>query len=123
MEHGMPGPALALLRGTLDLLILKGLSWGDAHGFAIARWIESATTDALRIEEGSLYPALHRLEDRGLVAAEWGVSDNNRRARYYRLTPAGRRRLRAEVDTWTSFAGAIFRVLQAPAGPAPAEGR
>src|SRR5437868_899849 len=86
---------VALLQGTLDLLILKALSWGPAHGYAVARWIEAATGDALRIEEGSLYPALHRLEERGHVESEWGLSENNRRAKFYHLTPEGRRELRA----------------------------
>jgi len=116
----MPAPPVDLLRGTLDLLILKSLSWGRAHGYAVARWIEDATGEALRIEEGSLYPALHRLEERGLVEPEWGMSENNRRARYYRLTPAGRRRLRVESDSWTRFARAVFAALEAPARPQPA---
>lgn len=115
----MPAP-VDLLRGTLDLLILKALSWGRAHGYGVARWIEDATGEALRIEEGSLYPALHRLEERGMVETEWGMSENNRRARYYRLTPAGRRRLRTESDSWARFARAVFAALDAPARPAPA---
>ena len=112
---------LDLLRGTLDLLILKALSWGSAHGYAVARWIERATGEALAIEEGSLYPALHRLEERGLVAAEWGTSENNRRARFYRLTAAGRRQLRQEADGWTRFARAVFAALEAPAHPQPVD--
>ncbi len=115
----MPAP-VELLRGTLDLLILKALSWGRAHGYGVARWIEDATGEALRIEEGSLYPALHRLEERGLVDTEWGMSENNRRARYYRLTPLGRRRLRTESDSWARFARAVFAALEAPARPDPA---
>ena len=107
-----------LLRGTLDLLILKALSGGRAHGYAVARWIERATDDDLKIEEGSLYPALHRLAERGLVEAEWGLSENNRRARYYSLTAQGRGRLRHESATWTRFARAIFQALEAPAGAA-----
>jgi len=110
----MPAPPVDLLRGTLDLLILKSLSWGRAHGYAVARWIEDATGEALRIEEGSLYPALHRLEERGLVEPEWGMSENNRRARYYRLTPAGRRLLKAEEAAWHDYVAAVARVL-APA--------
>ena len=109
-----------LLRGTLDLLVLKALSWGTAHGYAVARWIEQATHDALRIEEGSLYPALHRLAERGLIEAEWGLSENNRRARFYTLTAAGRRALRAESATWAKFARAVFAALEAPANPAAA---
>jgi transcriptional regulator len=114
-------PDLDLLRGTLDLLILKALSFGPAHGYAVARWIERATGDALRIEEGSLYPALHRLDERGWVEAEWGLSENKRRARFYRLTSDGRRRLRAEEATWARFARAVFAALAAPASPRPAE--
>ncbi len=109
-----------LLQGTLDLLILKALSWGPAHGYGVARWIETATGDALHIEEGSLYPALHRLEERRLVAAEWGASENNRRARYYRLTGDGRKALRAETASWTSFSRAVFAALEAPAHVQPA---
>ena len=86
----MPPRAAELMQGTLDILILKALTWGPMHGYAVASWIERVTDDALRIEEGSLYPALHRLEERELVGAEWGVSENNRRAKFYRLTPAGR---------------------------------
>lgn len=111
---------VALLQGTLDLLVLKALSWGPAHGYAVARWIEAATEDALRIEEGSLYPALHRLEERGHVEAEWGLSENRRRAKFYHLTAAGRRQLRAESATWHQFARAVLGALAAPAHPASA---
>src|SRR5437016_10274024 len=86
-----------LLQGTLDLLILKTLSWGPAHGYSIARWIEQVTDDVLSVEEGSLYPALHRLAKRGWVSTSWGVSENNRRARYYELSSRGRAQLRAEA--------------------------
>jgi len=106
-----------VLRGTLDLLILRSLTWGPAHGYAVARWIERATEDALRIEEGSLYPALHRLEDRGHVEAEWGLSESNRRARFYKLTPNGRKALRVETANWQRFARAVFAALEAPASP------
>jgi PadR family transcriptional regulator, regulatory protein PadR len=106
-----------VLRGTLDLLVLKSLSWGPAHGYAVARWIAQATEDALQIEEGSLYPALYRLEERGLIEAEWGLSVNNRKAKFYQLTPAGKRELRAETASWSRFAQAIFSALQAPAQP------
>src|SRR5215204_643197 len=102
---------LEMLRGTLDVLILKTLSWGPAHGYAVASWIEQVTEDALRIEEGSLYPALHRLEARGWIESEWGLSENNRRARYYELTAEGRTRLGAEASTWTRFAEAVAKVL------------
>jgi transcriptional regulator len=116
----MAGQPVDVLRGTLDLLILKALSWGTSHGYGVARWIERATEDALRIEEGSLYPALHRLEERGLVETEWGLSENNRRARFYTLTAAGRRALRTESAGWEKFARAVFAALQAPANPAAA---
>ena len=111
----MPKPSVDVLRGTLDLLILKAVSWGPSHGYSVARWIEQATDDVLRIEEGSLYPALHRLETRGWVATEWGLSDNNRRAKYYTLTATGRAQLRAEAATWTRYAEAVFAALNAPA--------
>jgi PadR family transcriptional regulator len=105
-----------LLQGTLGILILKALVAGPQHGYGVAHWIEQATDDVLRIEEGSLYPALRRLEDRGWVSSEWGLSDNNRRARFYTITPAGRRHLRAEAAVWLQFAGAVTRVLRvAPA--------
>jgi transcriptional regulator len=114
----MPDAEIEVLRGTLDLLILKAVSWGPAHGFAIARWIEQATSDVLRIEEGSLYPALHRLHARGWIAAEWGTSENNRRAKFYALTIKGRAQLRVETATWTRFAHAVFAALEAPPHPA-----
>ena len=114
-----PGP-IDVLRGTLDLLVLKSLSWGPAHGYAVAAWIEQVTGDALQIEEGSLYPALHRLEDRGLIEAEWGLSAANRRAKYYALTDAGRKALRAESATWSRYARAVFAALEAPASLKPA---
>src|ERR671923_1203835 len=102
----MPRPPLDLLQGTLDLLVLKTLSWGPAHGYSVARWIQQLTNDVLDVGEGSLYPALHRLEERGLVESEWRRSENNRKAKFYRLTPAGRTQLRAESATWTRFVGA-----------------
>ena len=106
-----------VLKGTLDVLILKTLSWGPAHGYAVSRWIREVTDRALQIEEGALYPALHRLEQRGWVSAEWGLSDNNRRARYYRLTPQGRAQLRREVSGWDRFAAAVSKVLSATEQP------
>ena len=106
-----------VLKGTLDVLILKTLSWGPAHGSAVSRWIREVTDQALHIEEGALYPALHRLEQRGWVSAEWGLSDNNRRARYYRLTPQGRAHLRREVSGWDRFAAAVSKVLSATEQP------
>ena len=110
----MPEPSVEVLRGTLDMLILKAVSWGPVHGYAVARWIEQATNDVLRIEEGSLYPALHRLETRGWIAATWGTSENNRRAKFYTLTAKGRAQLRLETATWTRFAYAVFAALEAP---------
>src|SRR5262245_24110198 len=94
---------LDLVQGTLDVLILKTLSWGPLHGYGIATWIKHRTDDVLLIEEGALYPALHRLEKRGWVESEWGLSDNNRKAKYYRLTTGGRARLRAEVRDWERY--------------------
>ncbi|HEX6132791.1 MAG TPA: PadR family transcriptional regulator [Longimicrobiales bacterium] len=102
-----------LLQGTLDMLILKALSWGSMHGYEVTRWLEEQSGAALRIEEGSLYPALHRLARRGLVKAEWGVSENNRRAKYYTLTAEGRRQLRAETQSWAMFSAVVGRVLAA----------
>jgi PadR family transcriptional regulator, regulatory protein PadR len=107
-----------ILRGTLDLLILKALSWGPSHGYGVARWIEVATGDVLAVGEGSLYPALHRLAERGWIDSEWGTSENNRRARFYALTALGRRQLRAETARWTRYARAVFAALEAPALPA-----
>ena len=102
-----------LLRGTLDLLILKALSWGPRHGYAVAEWIEYATGDALSVEEGTLYPALHRLERKGWVESEWGISDNNRRAKFYRHTAAGRAQFRAKAPAWHRYADAIAAALRA----------
>jgi PadR family transcriptional regulator PadR len=113
----MPDRDLELLRGTLDVLILKTLSWGPAHGYAIAKWIEEVTGNALAVEEGSLYPALHRLERRGWVSSQWGVSENNRKARYYELTEAGRRGLGSESNAWSRFAQAVGLVLGSSTAP------
>ena len=107
---------LDLLRGTLDLLILKTLSWGPMHGLAVLRWIEDTTRQRLQIEEGALYPALHRLEARGWLDAEWGITDRNRRAKFYRLTAAGRRQLTAEVSKWARYSEAVGLVLDAAKG-------
>jgi len=109
---------LDLLQGTLDLLILKTLTWGPAHGYAIARWIEQLTGEVLRVGEGSLYPVLHRLEERGWVAASWELSDTKRRTRVYRLTPKGRAQLRAESGSWQQFVAAVGKVLDATGQPA-----
>src|SRR5213080_2715103 len=102
-----------LLQGTLDLLILKSLARGSMHGYGVAEWIHQTSEDVLHVEEGALYPALHRLELRGLLASEWGVSENNRRAKYYKLTAAGRKQLAAETRDWSRMATAIARVLEA----------
>lgn len=101
-----------LLRSSLDLLILKALTWGPMHGYAVSEWIGDATRELLQIEEGTLYPALHRLEARGWIASEWGASDNNRRAKFYRLTAAGRARFRAESEIWHRHAHAIGSALR-----------
>jgi PadR family transcriptional regulator, regulatory protein PadR len=104
-------PAGEMLQGTLDMLILRTLVMGAAHGHTIAQVIEHTSENALAVEQGSLYPALHRLEDRGLVSANWGVSENNRRAKFYQLTAAGRRRLVTETNRWRQMARAIGLVL------------
>jgi len=109
-----------ILRGTLDLLVLQAVRAKPAHGYAIARWVEGATGDALRIEDGSLYPALYRLEERGLIEAEWRLTDDRRRAKYYTLTAAGRKRLREETASWTKYARAIFAALDIPITVQPA---
>jgi PadR family transcriptional regulator PadR len=102
-----------LLQGTLGVLILKSLSWGPLHGYGIARWIEGLTDDELLIEEGSLYPALHRLQAHGLVTSAWGLSDTNRRVKTYTITEQGRHQLKAEMTRWGRFSSAVSRVLQA----------
>lgn len=101
-----------LLQGTLDLLILKTLAPGPMHGFGISQRIQQTSRDVLRIQQGSLYPALHRLEQRGWIRAEWGASENNRRAKFYKLTPAGRKQLTEETVNWERLAGAITHVLE-----------
>ena len=100
-----------LLQGTLDVLILKTLAWGPRHGYGIAKWLEDSTADTLVIEEGSLYPALYRMERKGWIEAEWGMSELGRRAKFYALTAAGRARLRTEVAAWRLFAAAVGKVL------------
>ena len=101
-----------ILQGTLDVLILQTLAPGPAHGHTIAHAIERRSEDVLQVEHGSLYPALHRLEDRGLIASFWGTSENNRKARYYRLTAAGRKQLVVETTQWDRFVAAVNRVLR-----------
>ena len=112
---------LEFLRGTLDVLILKSLVWGPLHGYAITNFILRQSDDALLVEEGTLYPALWRLESKGLLAAEWGLSENNRKAKFYRLTPEGRRNLRQEIKTWQAYAAAVAKVLAATQLPEPEE--
>ena len=101
-----------LMKGTLDIIVLKTLTWGPLHGYAIAEWVRERTGGFLSIEEGALYPALHRLEKRGWLESEWGVSDNNRKAKYYRLTTQGRQQLTAEVSSWTRYVAAVSQVIQ-----------
>lgn len=101
-----------LLQGTLDLLVLKTLALGATHGWDISQRIQQMSEDVLRVNQGSLYPALHRLEAQGWIAAEWGSSENNRRAKFYKLTAAGRKQLVAETKTWERFSGAVLRILE-----------
>jgi PadR family transcriptional regulator PadR len=108
----MAATDLELLQGTLDLLVLKTLKWGPRHGYAIVSWIRETTDARLQIEEGALYTALHRMEQRGWLEAEWGVSDNNRKAKFYQLTAAGRKQLRAKTAQFTDYVAAVFKVLE-----------
>jgi PadR family transcriptional regulator PadR len=108
---------LELVRGTLDVLILKTLVWGPLHGYAITSMILRQSAEALLVEEGTLYPALWRLEKKELLEAEWGLSENNRKAKYYRLTREGRRHLRQETETWEAYARAVSKVLSATQPP------
>jgi PadR family transcriptional regulator len=116
-KRGTPPIQEDLLQGTLDVLILRTLTFGPAHGHTIAHAIERRSDDVLQVEHGSLYPALHRLEDRGWIASFWGTSENNRRARYYRLTPLGRRQLVQQTNRWDALVAAVNRILR----PAPDE--
>ena len=108
----MADAQLPLLRGTLDLLVLRALSWGPMHGFEITTWLEARSAQMLEIVDSALYQALARLEARGLIEGEWGLTENNRRARYYQLTPAGRGQLQNEAVTWRRYAEAVFKVLE-----------
>ncbi len=112
MGQRVRGNSIDLVQGTLDLLILQTLSWGSAHGYGIARWIEQLTGDVLQVGEGSLYPALHRLEARDWIEAEWRLSEHNRRAKFYQLTPTGRRQLREETRSWGLLVEAVGKVLR-----------
>jgi PadR family transcriptional regulator, regulatory protein PadR len=105
-------PDLELLQGTLDVLVLKTLSWGPRHGYAVARWLKDTSDGTILVEDRALYVALHRLEERGLIESDWGLSENNRKARYYQLTPAGRRALRAKTAYWDSYAVAVHKILR-----------
>src|SRR3954469_23742254 len=108
-----PRAQVDLLQGTLDLIVLKALSWGPMHGFGLARWIQQTTEDVLQVEEGSLYPALYRMENRGWIKAQWALTENGRRAKYYTLTAAGRRQLVAESRSWNEMAGAMTKIMTA----------
>ena len=110
--------SLDLVRGTLDMLILRTLAWGPMHGYSVSALIKQRTEEEILVEEGALYPALHRLEKSGWVESEWGVSENNRRAKYYRLTARGRAQLKVEHETWKRYVAAVSRVMRAaPGGP------
>ena len=110
-------PDLGLLQGTLDVMILKALSWGPMHGFAVAKWVRSTTDDVLQIDDGALYPALHRMEHRGLIDADWDLTENKRRAKYYRLTAKGRQELRVRATSWDRYASAVSKVIHATVQP------
>ncbi len=105
-------PDLDLLQGTLDVLVLKTLSWGPRHGYAVAQWIRQTTDGSLSIEEGALYTSLHRMEKRKWIESEWGLSENNRRAKFYQLTKAGRMQLAERAVRWTQYAAAVHKVLR-----------
>lgn len=117
-ELSMARANLNLLQGTLDLVVLKALKTGPAHGYQVARWVRAATDGALTVDDGALYTALHRLERRGLLRADWGATEQNRRAKFYALTANGRKELTAEMRSWTQYADAIFKVLNATTTPA-----
>ena len=104
--------SMDLVQGTLDMLVLKALNQGPQHGYSVMRWIRETSDEELQIEEGALYPALHRMEERGLVDAEWGLSENNRRAKFYRLTAKGRRRFDTDAAVWTRYVKAVAKILQ-----------
>ena len=105
---------LPVVKGTLDVLVLKALSWAPMHGFEITRWLEERSPEALSIDDSALYQALYRLEARGLIDADWGVTENNRRARYYRVTTAGRAHLRSQTAQWLRYSAAVSGILTAP---------
>ena len=107
-----------LVQGTLDALILKGLTWGPRHGYAVARWIEEVSGNSLTVLDGALYTALHRMEASGWITGEWGMSSGGRRAKFYRLTPSGRRHFQAEMQGWTAYATAVGKIFRATTEPA-----
>lgn len=109
------GNALPVVKGTLDALVLKALSWGPMHGFEVTRWLEERSGGTLGFEDSALYQAFYRLEERGLVTADWGVTENNRRARYYRITTAGRAFLKSQTAQWLRYADTVSGILSAPA--------
>lgn len=111
------GRSLNLLQGTLDLLVLRALAAGPRHGYEVARWVRDVTDGVLDVEDGALYTSLHRMEKRRWLRSEWGISEKGRRAKYYALSAAGRRRLGTETKSWTRYAEAVFKVIQAPAEP------
>ena len=110
-------PDLGLLQGTLDVMILKALSWGPMHGFGVAKWIRNTTEDVLQIEDSALYPALHRMEFRGLIDSDWALTENKRRAKYYTLTSKGRQPLRNRVSRWDRYSTAVSKVIHATVQP------
>src|SRR3954470_8188452 len=109
----MARTSVDLLQGTLDLIVLKALSWGAMHGVGLARWIQLTTDDVLQVEEGSLYPALYRMENRGWIKAQWALTENGRRAKYYKLTPTGKKQLTAELETWARMTDAMAKIVAA----------
>ena len=108
---------LLMPKGAMNVLILKALSWGPQHGYGVSRWIREISHDSFPVPEGALYPALHRLEERGFVVAEWGISENNRRAKFYRLTPQGRQELKSTCSSWGRVAEILSRVVEATEAP------
>jgi PadR family transcriptional regulator PadR len=115
-EKGMKSDNLHLIQGTLDILVLKALAFGPLHGYGVVRWIREVTDDALQIEEGALYTALHRMQKRGWLESDWGLSENNRKAKFYSLSEAGTKQLEASTRSWSQYAEAVFKVLQVTEG-------
>jgi PadR family transcriptional regulator, regulatory protein PadR len=113
----VPPESLTVMKGTLDVLVLKALAWSPMHGFEITTWLEARSGGRLEIDDSALYQALYRMEQRGLINAEWGVTENNRRARYYRVAASGRAHLRAETDRWLQYSETVTEILSLPAKP------